>query len=316
MLKPKNTTNNRYSSENAKKIATFFFKGEYEEYELRETLYQDETGAFFIERDFTGEWSDENLARMKWTRDNLIEPITEDEARNWINSYSDSKVYAHVFGDEEKEPQHKSILYFRLPGLEQCWPEKSDPYNMRTSQWPTKSGICESLIGRAMGIPFESKQIGEICQSIEIGFKREAKDVPTLKIWDKSEHPAMDKWIEYLQDIHFLVAISGEKELLTRIADAIKRPQKICIPGGMIAPLVIPVITEDYATIEEALTNLPLRDPADSRYEKNAYQEEMIQLESKHGELRWDVREALEGVEYSTRHVVIKVLPYPNMREG
>ena len=213
------------------------------------------------------------------------------------------------------------ILYFRMRAPLQSWGERSH-WDMRdTSEWPTKSGVV-GMISAAMGLSYDDVRIGEICESLEMGVKASQHYMPQLldfQVTDyyngmradgtretRSSQRGIVQKKYYLDDKCFLVGLKGEENLLEEITAAMKNPcwmmtlgRYCCIPSEPI----IPTITDQYATMEEFLENTLLF----SEEQSNESDDDMIiQIESKYGEPRQDVRLAVAGRVYGKRTVIVK----------
>lgn len=207
------------------------------------------------------------------------------------------------------------VLYFTIAGVLQSWGEQSS-WNVRDSaEWPTKSGIT-GMISAALGWGYDDPRIGELCESIEIGFKTcnrfspQLNDFQTVNYYGgiladgKRETRDAQKTIVqhkyYIMDRKYLVAISASDEILNSIFEAMMNPRWAMHLGRACCPPsqpIIPVIKE-YDSIEEALTSIPLYEGCD----------EVIQIEQKTGQRRTDVREATRGKRYRERYVAVKAV--------
>lgn len=207
------------------------------------------------------------------------------------------------------------ILYFTICGVLQSWGEQSS-WNVRDSaEWPTKSGIA-GMLGAAFGWGYDDPRIGELCESISIGFKTCKAYTPQLKDFQtvnylggvladgtRETRPNQKTIVQhkyYIMDKQFLVVISAPESLLNQIVSAMLNPKwamhlgrACCTPSKPIIPQI-----GDYDSIEQALCSIPL-------YE---HSEEVIQIEQKSGQRRMDVRQACDGKKYRERYVTVKAV--------
>lgn len=222
-------------------------------------------------------------------------------------------------------------------GALQSWGVCTNLKYKDTEKFPTKSGIC-GMIGAAMGLPKGSPESGKICEAIHFGaktskrmyervllddyqftnysygrlfddtFPNEEKEAPTLK--NIEQHKS------YILDGCFLVVLSGEDSLLEQIHAAFLDPvyplflgRACCIPSY---PL-IPIITDEYESLEDALRELP---PFPEGYEpewagKGNKEACVMELEADpqkdiFATRKMDLRLPKEGRRFAERYVVLK----------
>lgn len=70
--------------EKVEKVNSRIHRGPYDEYELEETLCRNQDGTYQLHRSFAGEYSELNLIRAEWVRDNDGETISAEEAKKWL----------------------------------------------------------------------------------------------------------------------------------------------------------------------------------------------------------------------------------------
>ena len=207
------------------------------------------------------------------------------------------------------------ILSFTIEGVLQSWGEQSS-WNLRDSaDWPTKSGVI-GMIGAAMGLGYEDKAIGELCEAVEMGVKTKLAYHPQLDDYQtvnyfggvlangtretRNAQKTIVQHKRYIMDRKFLIALSASKEVLDAIYQAMLDPVwamhlgRACCPPSR--PL-LPVVGE-YESLEEALVSIPLNDA----------ETEVIQIEGTEGQRRTDVRIAAERKRYEERYVLTKVV--------
>lgn len=83
---------------------------------IRETLYVKRTGEYFIEGEGGAatkyrEWIDSN----SWTGGGRITPVTEQEAREWVEQHFDADEYEMVFGKVDEEDGTLVTRTYSLP---------------------------------------------------------------------------------------------------------------------------------------------------------------------------------------------------------
>lgn len=171
------------------------------------------------------------------------------------------------------------MLLMRLEGVEQSYGESSRRDYRDTAAFPSKSAIV-GMIGCVMGIPRGDARLREISDAIRIGVRA---DRPGELFTDyqtvignpllcangapRQHGDTITIHRDYLADASFLVAITAEGlpaenavEFLNSIVDAFKHPVWIPFLGRkccVMSKSPVPVFTDKYATIRDALTNEP-----------------------------------------------------------
>lgn len=206
------------------------------------------------------------------------------------------------------------ILLFRLEGILQSWGEHSKWDYRDTADFPSKSGII-GLLGCAMGLERENTHLGKISSSLHMSVRADRAgelitDFQTVSaevLYSASGKPrggsnTFITYRNYLQDASFLVGLSGEKELLKELQDALQNPKwsiylgrKSCVPS---VP-VVGYLTESYESLKQAMEKYPLITRHDDIV--------VIEMECSYdeGRLRPDERTAEPGLHYQTRRVTI-----------
>lgn len=172
------------------------------------------------------------------------------------------------------------ILLLRLEGPLQSWGERARWDYRDTAAMPTKSGII-GLLACALGKPRFDPLLLEMDEKLRMGVRMDRSGPITIDYQTvsgiirtadggqrgkKGEVSTIQSWRQYLQDTAFLVALSGEPELLQRCAAALKKPvwpiylgRKSCVPTRP----VFEGLTRDYTSIEDALRNYPISEIGD-----------------------------------------------------
>ena len=93
-----------YDTETAEWVEEFEntpYKSNYHYYV--ETLYRKKTGEFFLHGcgNAASPYADENADRMRSPGEKII-PLTEAEAKNWVERYGDVDTYIELFGEVEE----------------------------------------------------------------------------------------------------------------------------------------------------------------------------------------------------------------------
>lgn len=176
------------------------------------------------------------------------------------------------------------ILLLRLEGPLQSWGERARWDYRDTAAMPTKSGII-GMLACALGKPRHDSLLLEMDEKLRMGVRMD-RSGPIMTDYQttsgtigtadggqrgkKNEESTIQSWRQYLQDTAFLVAISGEPELLQKCADALKRPvwpvflgRKSCVPTRPIYDR----LTNDYTSIEDAIRNYPISEISDTNRE-------------------------------------------------
>ncbi|MHA1253496.1 MAG: type I-E CRISPR-associated protein Cas5/CasD, partial [Candidatus Helarchaeota archaeon] len=178
-------------------------------------------------------------------------------------------------------PNNNFFLILRLEGPLQSWGLRSRWDFRDTTDAPTKSGII-GLLGCALGYKKNDKCLEELDEKLKIAVRVEkvgkiSTDFHTIigKSYRAdgsiSESSIVSKR-EYLEDWHFLVVISGPKELLEECKNALENPKwpvylgrKSCIPSRP----VLEEFTDKYLSIEDALRKIKWGNPLDPYYSNN-----------------------------------------------
>lgn len=172
------------------------------------------------------------------------------------------------------------ILLLRLEGPLQSWGERARWDYRDTAAMPTKSGVI-GVLACALGRPRHDPLFLEMDEKLRMGVRMDRSgsmitDYQTIsgtihtadggQRGKKNEDSTLQSWRQYLQDASFLVALSGEIELLQKCADALKRPvwpvclgRKSCVPTRPIFER----LTSDYPSLEDALQNYTISEMGD-----------------------------------------------------
>ena len=205
------------------------------------------------------------------------------------------------------------ILLLRLEGMLQSWGERSRFNQRDTAFMPTKSGII-GLIACAMGLERGSPQIVNLCNSLKMSVRADRpgvllRDYHTVmgnimtasgKLRGKvNEDSTIVTARHYLQDASFLVALSGDEDILERCNQALQSPvwqiflgRKSCVPS---CPVSIGIV-RDYASLDDVMYNYPVRRGAQSII--------LCEIEDSFGEiLRNDIPTVAPMKTYNSRSV-------------
>lgn len=169
------------------------------------------------------------------------------------------------------------LLILRLEAPLQSWGERSKWDNRDSGLMPTKSGII-GIIACCMGLPRDDGFIAELHQKLSVAVRadmpgRLGTDYHTvtsesmMNAEGKPQERTIVSFRQYLQDASFLAVLASEEPgLLDEIANAMKHPKwpaylgrKCCVPTY---PL-LPVVTDEYSSMTEAIENWPLAERAD-----------------------------------------------------
>jgi CRISPR system Cascade subunit CasD len=136
-----------------------------------------------------------------------------------------------------------SVLLLRLAGPLQAWGASSRFAQRGTEVAPTKSGVI-GLLAAAKGIR-RTEPLTELL-GLEFGVRLDQpgqiqRDFQTARSLDGStSFPLTYRF--YLADAAFLAAVSGDHELLTGLAEALRRPhfplylgRRSCPPAGLVS---------------------------------------------------------------------------------
>ena len=170
------------------------------------------------------------------------------------------------------------ILVLRLEGLLQSWGEHSKWGYRDSASMPTKSGVI-GLIGCAMGLERGDEKLRTLSDALHMAVRadrpgREVMDFQTVQskeflnaegknLAKKGGYHTIITYRTYLQDAFFTVALTGDAQCLQEIADAFRHPKwpiylgrKSCVPSRPVCEGV----TEDYASLSDAIRELPFED--------------------------------------------------------
>lgn len=171
-----------------------------------------------------------------------------------------------------------NTLFLRFEGAMQAWGgHESKFYIRRVAEAPTKSGVI-GLFCCAIGVSRQEavsegwlSELNELNMGVRI-------DRPGIRWWDfhtvgakqkmqiaKGGPPregAMLTRREYLCDASFLVALQGDRDLITLLFEALVEPKWTLYLGRKCCPPSRPILTEQYATgnfsdLLTALTAVP-----------------------------------------------------------
>lgn len=92
-----------YNTDTAKFIEEYSYSNPRDLNYFYEALYRKKTGEFFINgaSGANGKYA-ERLDTNTWCGGEEIIPLTEKEAKEWLEKYSDTDTYIDVFGEPEK----------------------------------------------------------------------------------------------------------------------------------------------------------------------------------------------------------------------
>lgn len=166
------------------------------------------------------------------------------------------------------------LLLMRLEGPLQSWGERSSWDTRDTALMPTKSAVI-GLLSCCMGLSRDDCRIRELSEQLHVAVRADRPgivmtDYQTVQgmptIYDTSGKPRNSGNIiltprDYLQDASFLVAVYGNEHLLKECAEKMKAPvwppylgRKNCVPSCPI----IPVLTQEFQSVEEAFSMIEL----------------------------------------------------------
>ena len=89
-----------YDTDTAKEIGKNDIHDEYESYHIVETLYKKKKGEFFIQRDMWGDG--DAVEEYEWTMAHRFQPLTIEEAKEWMEHYATVDEYIDEFGLPEE----------------------------------------------------------------------------------------------------------------------------------------------------------------------------------------------------------------------
>lgn len=172
------------------------------------------------------------------------------------------------------------ILYFRIEGPLQSWGEHSYWDYRDTADFPSKSGVM-GLLCCAAGIERGDSRISDYCSHLTLAIRADRrgsvlKDFHTIQsdkiLTAKGKQRAGGNTIvtkrSYIQDASFLIAISGEEDMLEFLFGALQNPKwpiylgrKSCLPS---VP-VYPYITKEFTSLTDFINAMPLISRHDDR---------------------------------------------------
>lgn len=156
-----------------------------------------------------------------------------------------------------------AVLLIRLAGPMQSWGDSSRYARRTTRREPTKSGVV-GLLASALGRTREDS-VDDLAQ-LELAVRVEQpgelmRDFQTERPMDGGKSmPLSDRY--YLADACFLVAISGPRELLTRLDAALRLPRRPLYLGRRSCPADLPIslgVRENVDDVRAALAREPWR---------------------------------------------------------
>lgn len=219
------------------------------------------------------------------------------------------------------------ILWFRLEGPLQSWGERSHWDYRDTAQFPSKSGVI-GLLACALGWERDDSRIGELSDELTMSVRADrsgellvdyhtvtAEVLRSAAGTPRSGSNTIQTYRSYLQDASFLVGLTGSRERLEMLKDALEHPvwvvylgRKCCVPS---VP-VLGKITEEYDSLRDAMYGLPLAE----RLEKGT---ETVLIESDSGDgsgyNRTDLRAASAERRYQSRRVTVEAMKIPKPEE-
>lgn len=152
-----------------------------------------------------------------------------------------------------------SVLLLRLAAPMQSWGSSSRFARRGTETAPTKSGVL-GLLAAAKGIR-RTEPLTDLL-GLEFGVRLDQpgqvmRDFQTARSLD-GRFSAPLTYRFYLSDAAFLAAVSGERELLRGLADALHRPRFPLYLGRRSCPPVGPISLGVHdTTLDDALTSWP-----------------------------------------------------------
>ncbi|MER7472744.1 type I-E CRISPR-associated protein Cas5/CasD [Micromonospora sp. NPDC000018] len=151
-----------------------------------------------------------------------------------------------------------SVLLLRLAGPLQSWGSSSRFARRGTEIAPTKSGVI-GLLAAAKGVR-RTEPLTELV-GLEFGVRLDQpgqiqRDFQTARTLDGRGVPLTYRF--YLSDAAFLAAVSGDRELLLGLAEALKRPRFPLYLGRRSCPPVGPISLGVHdGNLDDALTSWP-----------------------------------------------------------
>ena len=183
------------------------------------------------------------------------------------------------------------LLILRLEGPLQSWGERSKWDNRDSALMPTKSGVI-GIIACCMGLSRDDDRLLELHRKLKLAVRadmpgRLGVDYHTVSSENmmnaegKAQKRTIVSYRQYLQDASFLAVISSEDDLLLdSVSFALRHPKwaaflgrKSCVPTY---PL-IPVETDEFDSIKEALDNWPFAERTDT--ERRSFRAEIEEPE-------------------------------------
>ncbi|MFC0530336.1 type I-E CRISPR-associated protein Cas5/CasD [Phytohabitans kaempferiae] len=152
-----------------------------------------------------------------------------------------------------------SVLLLRLAGPLQAWGSSSRFARRGTEVAPTKSGVI-GLLAAAKGVR-RTEPLTELL-GLEFGVRLDQpgqilRDFQTARSLDGRQSAPLT-YRFYLSDAVFLAAVSGERELLHGLAEALNRPQFPLYLGRRSCPPVGPInLGVHDETLDDALKQWP-----------------------------------------------------------
>ena len=160
------------------------------------------------------------------------------------------------------------IMLLRLEGTLQSWGEHSRWDHRDSADMPTKSGVV-GLLGCALGFPRGDERLRELAENLTMAVRADRMGVITTdfhtvqgrvgKFSNAEGKPRGDTIItprEYMQDACYTVFLTGSDEWLSACEQALLHPVWVPSLGRRSCPPsrpLLPVITEAYETLEEAV---------------------------------------------------------------
>lgn len=160
------------------------------------------------------------------------------------------------------------ILLLRLEGLLQSWGEHSRWDHRDSADMPTKSGVI-GLLGCAMGLPRGDAKLKTLADGLQMAVRADRigvimTDFHTVqsrigRFSNAEGKPRGDTIItprEYLQDACYTVFLTGDEALLLKCCEALRHPVWVPCLGRRSCPPsrpVLPVLTDEFETLEEAV---------------------------------------------------------------
>ncbi len=178
------------------------------------------------------------------------------------------------------------LLILRLEGALQSWGERSHWDHRDTANFPTKSGVV-GLLGCALGIGRGDARLAELANALSLAVRADRRGAVTTdyhtvqsrrgKFLNAQGKPRCDTIVtprEYLEDACFTAFLSGPEDVLRACAEALRHPVWVPCLGRRSCPParpLLPHLTDDYASLEDAARRFRWKGMEPARAEKDLY---------------------------------------------